>query len=92
MIIKNIKITNFKKHKFLEVGFTAGSNLISGSNYAGKSTIIQAALVGLLGNSVAPGQTTELINDDAKVGPLIFRRINPTHGGELNVRDQQRAQ
>jgi len=66
MIIEKLIAENFKKHQQLSVDFTPGKNLITGSNYSGKSTILQALLVGLYGNSMAPGETKDLIHDDAK--------------------------
>jgi len=66
MIIEKLIAKNFKKHKFINLNFTSGRNLITGSNYSGKSTILQAILVGLYGNSMAPGQTKDLINDEGK--------------------------
>lgn len=61
MHIKSIELTNFKKHASKVVNFDAGSNMIVGNNYAGKSTIEQAILVCLFGNSMAPGVTNGLI-------------------------------
>lgn len=66
MIIEKLIAKNFKKHKSLDMDFTAGKNLITGPNYSGKSTVLQAILVGLYGNSTAPGTTQDLIHDDAK--------------------------
>ena len=66
MIITKLIAKNFKKHKTTNLDFTPGKNLITGPNYSGKSTILQAVLVGLYGNSMAPGTTADLIHDDAK--------------------------
>jgi len=66
MIIEKLVIQNFKKHRDLVADFTPGKNLITGNNYSGKSTILQALLVGLYGNAMAPGETKDLIHDDAK--------------------------
>ncbi len=52
MIISKLKLKNFKKHPDAEFNFLPGSNMIVGPNYAGKSSIMQAILIGLLGNSV----------------------------------------
>ena len=61
MIVTSVQLENFKKHEDLTVDFTAGTNLIIGNNYAGKSTIVQAIMLGLFGNSAVPGQTTDLV-------------------------------
>ncbi|WP_154859178.1 AAA family ATPase [Cyclobacterium xiamenense] len=42
MIIRTIKVTNFKKHRELSLAFNEKLNLIGGPNEAGKSTIAEA--------------------------------------------------
>jgi len=66
MIVEKLIAKNFKKHRSINLNFTVGKNLITGNNYSGKSTILQALLVGLYGNAMAPGETKDLIHDDAK--------------------------
>lgn len=41
-MLKNIELTNFKRHEFLRVDFTAGLNVIKGANEKGKSSLFQA--------------------------------------------------
>jgi len=66
MQINKLTLKNFKKHKELSLKFTDGVNVISGSNYAGKSTVIQGILVGLFGNTAVPGEAVDVVNDEAK--------------------------
>ena len=42
MIIKRIKINNFRSHVDTEVGFQNGVNIILGENGAGKSSVLEA--------------------------------------------------
>lgn len=65
MRIDSIELTNFKKHRSAKFDFVPGSNMIVGNNYAGKSTIMQAILVGLFGNSAAPCNKEDLVSDGA---------------------------
>lgn len=65
MRIDSIELTNFKKHRSAKFDFAPGSNMIVGNNYAGKSTIMQAILVGLFGNSAAPCNKEDLVSDGA---------------------------
>jgi len=44
MILKNLKLTNYKQFKEKEIPFGMGINVIIGDNEAGKSTITQALL------------------------------------------------
>jgi len=65
MIIESVHLENFKKHENLSVDFTSGINLVVGPNYKGKSTIIQACILGLWGNSSVDGQASDLIRTGA---------------------------
>ena len=66
MRVKTIKLSGFKKHSALGASFDKGTNLIVGPNYAGKSSVLQALLIGLYGNSCAPGDTKSLVKTGAK--------------------------
>ena len=52
-MIHKLELTNFKTHANLKVEFTAGLNVITGENGAGKSTILKAILYALFGASAA---------------------------------------
>lgn len=54
-MLQKIKITNFKKHKNLELSFTGGTNLVLGKNWAGKSSVLWAVVYALFGPSAVPG-------------------------------------
>jgi len=54
-VIKSLTLRQFKKHENLHVDFTEGLNLITGPNYAGKSTILYGILFALGGATSAPG-------------------------------------
>lgn len=41
-MINNLKITNFRQHRNLELTLTSGLNVIRGANEAGKSTVMEA--------------------------------------------------
>lgn len=42
MRIKELKLTNYRKFKKIDLSFTSGTNLIAGSNASGKTTLIEA--------------------------------------------------
>lgn len=65
MRLKTLRLKNFKKHADTFIEFEDGSNMIVGPNYAGKTTILEGILVGLFGNSAAPGTMDELIRTGA---------------------------
>lgn len=54
-MLQKLKVTNFKKHEDLEVAFTAGTNLIFGKNWAGKSSLLWGVVYALFGPSAVPG-------------------------------------
>lgn len=76
MIISAVKLSNFKKHGDLEVSFSEGTNVISGSNYAGKSSVLQAVLLGLWGNSAVPGATSDLIKTGYSAFTVVLSLSN----------------
>lgn len=51
--LKTLSITNGGKHKSFQMDF-ANSNVVYGPNWAGKSTIREAILIGLFGHQVTP--------------------------------------
>ena len=76
IIIDRVSLRNFKKHKALDVSFDLGTNLIVGSNYAGKSTVLQAVGLALLGNSMCPGKSQHFITDGQKDFEIILSLSN----------------
>jgi DNA repair exonuclease SbcCD ATPase subunit len=54
-VLTQLTLENFKKHKSLGVNFTEGLNLITGPNYTGKSTILQAIRYAFEGATAIPG-------------------------------------
>jgi len=80
MIIESIELTNFKKHTYLKVDFINASNLIIGDNYAGKTSIQEAILIGLFGNSAVAINNDYLITKGtgAKNFQIILRLSDGT--------------
>jgi exonuclease SbcC len=60
MSLQLITLTNFKKHKNLQVELKHGFNMICGENYAGKSTVLHAILVALFGPMGVKGSISDL--------------------------------
>ena len=55
MKIESLAVTNFKKHRSLNLGFGSQATLIVGPNYSGKSSALEAILYALFGPSAVPG-------------------------------------
>lgn len=65
MIIKNIKLKNFRNYKELELSFDEKVNLILGHNAQGKTNLIEAIYISSMGKSFRTPKDIELINFDS---------------------------
>lgn len=81
MLLKTLTLKNFKKHEHLRLTFETGANLITGPNYAGKSTILRAIFIALFGNSIDATKSAKLVRRGAKdftieleIGNLVITR------------------
>ncbi len=76
MIIRSVKVKNFKKHRELELSLDEKLNLIGGPNEAGKSTIAEAIHAGLFfknsGNSQQLREFQSLYTQDGPSVELQF--------------------
>ena len=54
-MLTKLVLENFKRHKSLTVNMTEGLNLITGPNYTGKSTLLQAIRYSFEGATAIPG-------------------------------------
>ncbi|MCH6198631.1 AAA family ATPase [Aquiflexum sp. LQ15W] len=76
MIIRSVKVKNFKKHRELELNLDEKLNLIGGPNEAGKSTIAEAIHAGLFfkhsGNSLQLREFQSLHTQDGPSVELQF--------------------
>lgn len=64
----SLTLHNFKKHEYLSVDFTGGTNGVYGPNYRGKTTILNGILFALGGTSHVPGKRLERRNSTGKFG------------------------
>tara|TARA_Y100000031_G_C8243463_1_gene396851 strand:- start:198 stop:2492 length:2295 start_codon:yes stop_codon:yes gene_type:complete len=81
-MIDKIKLTNWRKHKELELDFTKGSNIIIGRMGSGKTSILQAIAYGLFGTF------SELKKRDLKTSDLINKHSKEKIAEiELHIRD-----
>lgn len=64
----SLTLHNFKKHEYLSVDFTGGTNGVYGPNYRGKTTILNGILFAMGGTSHVPGKRLERRNSTGKFG------------------------
>ena len=79
MLIKNIKLINFRNYQNIEVSFEKGINYIEGSNGSGKTSLVEA--IGLLSlcKSIRTSDEKEMINLNSSsliVNALINNQID----------------
>ena len=60
-MLNKIILTNFQRHRHLEVVFNAGISALRGSNEAGKSTLIRAICYALFGAKALPMSLSEAV-------------------------------
>jgi DNA repair exonuclease SbcCD ATPase subunit len=76
MIIRSVKLRNFKKHQSLDLTFNEKLNLIGGPNEAGKSTIAEAIHAALFfkhsGNSKEQRELQSILSADGPSVELEF--------------------
>lgn len=61
MIVKSLKLKNFRNHHFLTYEFGPGINVITGSNAAGKTNVVEAIYYLSLGHSFRTLENEELV-------------------------------
>ncbi|MDD4382050.1 MAG: AAA family ATPase, partial [Candidatus Dojkabacteria bacterium] len=72
-MIKNIKLTNFRKFKKLDLDITKKIVVIHGDNGKGKSTILEA--IYLLTNGTSPWATSDEFINNKQIDNEKFARI-----------------
>jgi DNA replication and repair protein RecF len=74
VLIKEIKLENFRSYDFLELPINRGINLIYGDNGSGKSSIIESINYTLSGKSFRTTETNNLIrqNTDQLQALIVF--------------------
>lgn len=78
------KLTNFKKHRKLNVEFTPGMNVIRGPNFAGKSGLLSAIAFAKYGIKAIASDKDELITTGEKSCKVELRMIIPD-GTEVEI-------
>jgi len=64
-MLKKLTLTNFKKHRNLEIDFTEGLNVVLGPNFCGKSTLLKAIAVVRYGITAA-GKKSKIVTSGEK--------------------------
>lgn len=69
-MLNQLTLTNFRRHKDLTINFTAGLQLLRGSNEAGKTTVIEAILYALFGTRALRSKLESVVSRGEKESAL----------------------
>ena len=61
MVIKSLKVNNFRNYSEEKVNFIGGLNVLSGANASGKTNLLEAIYLGSIGKSPRTSQDKEMI-------------------------------
>lgn len=80
MYLRQLTLTNFKRHAKLEVNLDTALTVIRGPNYSGKSSVVEGIMFALGGATMVPGGRSVIVRTGAKdcVVSLDFK-INDTN-------------
>lgn len=84
-MLQTIQLTNFRKHRSLELTFTEGLQVIRGSNEAGKTTLSEAIGYALFGSKCLREPLSEVVTYGEPEGSLKVRLTLTFDGVEYNV-------
>lgn len=70
MIVKKLRLTNFRNYKYLNIDFADGVNYVVGDNAKGKTNLIEAIYALSFGKSFKTSNNIELINKDSVVASI----------------------
>ena len=78
MIVKNIKLTNYRSYINTDFTFTKGLNIILGNNAVGKTNLVEAIYYCCIGKSFRTSKEKDVINfdkDNANIFISILKRF-----------------
>lgn len=69
-MLNQLTLTNFRRHKDLTINFTAGLQLLRGSNEAGKTTVVESILYALFGTRALRSKLESVVSRGEKESSL----------------------
>ena len=76
MQIKQVQLNNFRNYHSLSLSFTPGVHIFWGSNAQGKTNLLEAIFIAVLGKSFRANHDDELIRWDANEGSICVNFAN----------------
>lgn len=85
MIIKNIKLMNFRNYNNLDLELDKGINIFYGNNAQGKTNIIEAIFISAIGKSFRTNKDSELIKLNENNATIDIDYINSNREGNIKI-------
>ena len=85
MVIKNIKLNNFRNYNELKLELDKGINIFYGDNAQGKTNIIEAVFVSAIGKSFRTNKDSELIKIGQNSANIEIEFENSNREGKINL-------
>lgn len=85
MIVKNIKLTNFRNYDNLDLELNSGINIFYGNNAQGKTNIIEAIFISSIGKSFRTNKDNELIKFGKDNAIIDVDYVNSDRKGNIAV-------
>ena len=80
MVLRNIRLANFRNFPQKEISFSVQTNLIIGKNASGKTNLLEAIYLLSSGHSFRGGKDAEMINYDAELANVQGQVTVPAKG------------
>lgn len=85
MIIKNIKLINFRNYSNLDLELNNGINIFYGNNAQGKTNIIEAIFLSAIGKSFRTNKDIELIKFKENKAIIDINYLNSDREGNIKI-------
>lgn len=85
MIIKNIKLKNFRNYDELDLNLDKGVNIFYGDNAQGKTNIIEAIFISAIGKSFRTNKDSELIKLAESCAQINVDFVNSDREGNIKI-------
>lgn len=85
MIIKNVKLNNFRNYDELNLSLDKGVNIFYGDNAQGKTNIIEAIFMSAIGKSFRTNKDSELIKLGESFAQISVDFVNSDREGNIKI-------
>ncbi len=85
MIVEQIKLTNFRNYKVFDFCFNTGVHIFTGQNAQGKTNILEAIFLAVLGKSFRAGHDEEMIRWTSQQAIIEISFVNAVARHDLKL-------